>query len=79
MFLDFSVFTRFETRREGELTVLVWRDLRFADRRTDGFLCEVKVDAAGRIVSDRETLEEGDVITVGGRAFTFHRGQVRTT
>ena len=53
VFLDFSAFTRFETRREGELTVLVWRDLRFADRRTDGFLCEVKVDAAGRIVSDR--------------------------
>lgn len=53
VFLDFSAFSRFETRKEGDITVLVWRDLRFADRRVDGFLCEVKVDAAGRIVSDR--------------------------
>jgi inner membrane protein len=53
VFLDFSAFARFETRREGEFTVLIWRDLRFADRRADGFFCEVKVDAAGRIVSDR--------------------------
>jgi len=53
VFLDFSAFSRFETRKEGDLTVMVWRDLRFADRRADGFLCEVKVDAAGRIVSDR--------------------------
>ena len=50
VFLDFSAFSRFETRKEGDLTVMVWRDLRFADRRADGFLCEVKVDAAGRIV-----------------------------
>lgn len=53
VFLDFSAFSRFEARKEGDLTVMVWRDLRFADRRADGFLCEVKVDAAGRIVSDR--------------------------
>lgn len=53
VFLDFSAFSRFERREEGGLTVMVWRDLRFADRRADGFLCEVKVDAAGRIVSDR--------------------------
>jgi inner membrane protein len=53
VFLDFSPFPRFETRQEGDLTVLVWRDLRFADRRTDGFMCEVKVDGAGRIVADR--------------------------
>lgn len=53
VFLDFSAFSRFETRQEEGLTVMVWRDLRFADRRADGFLCEVKVDAAGRIVSDR--------------------------
>lgn len=53
VFLDFSEFARLETRQEDGLTVLVWRDLRFADRRLDGFLCEVKVDAAGRIVSDR--------------------------
>lgn len=53
VFLDFSAFPRFETRKEGDLTVFVWRDLRFADRRADGFLCEVKVDALGRIVSDR--------------------------
>src|SRR4029077_2008520 len=45
VFLDFSAFPRFEERREGDLTVMTWRDLRFADRRTDGFLCEVKVDA----------------------------------
>jgi len=53
VFLDFSAFPRYEERREGDLTVMTWRDLRFADRRTDGFLCEVKVDASGRIVSDR--------------------------
>ena len=53
VFLDFSAFSRFEMRKEGDLTVMVWRDLRFADRRADGFLCEVKVDAAGRIVSER--------------------------
>jgi len=53
VFLDFSAFSRFETRKEGDLAVMVWRDLRFADRRAAGFLCEVKVDAAGRIVSDR--------------------------
>lgn len=53
VFLDFSAFAKFEKRQEGDLTVLVWRDLRFADRRADGFLCEVKVDDAGRIVSDR--------------------------
>jgi inner membrane protein len=53
VFLDFSAFSRFETRNDGGLTVFVWRDLRFADRRADGFLCEVRVDAAGRIVSDR--------------------------
>jgi len=53
VFLDFSPFPRFETRKEGDLAVLVWRDLRFADRRADGFLCEVKVDGSGRIVSER--------------------------
>lgn len=53
VFLDFSAFSRFETRQEQGTTVMVWRDLRFADRRADGFLCEVKVDASGRIVSER--------------------------
>jgi inner membrane protein len=53
VFLDFSAFPRFETRKDGDLTLMIWRDLRFADRRADGFLCEVKVDASGRIVSDR--------------------------
>jgi hypothetical protein len=53
VFLDFSPFPRFEERQEEGLTVMTWRDLRFADRRADGFFCEVKVDASGRIVSDR--------------------------
>ncbi len=53
VFLDFSPFPRLETRREGDLTVIVWRDLRFADRRANGFFAEVKVDAAGRIISER--------------------------
>lgn len=53
VFLDFSAFPRFESRKEEDLTVLIWRDLRFADRRADGFLCEVKVDREGRIVSER--------------------------
>lgn len=53
VFLDFSAFPRFESRKEGDLTVIIWRDLRFADRRADGFLCEVKVDAALKIVSER--------------------------
>lgn len=52
-FLDFSALSRLETRQEGDLTVIVWRDLRFADRRANGFFCEVKVNAAGRIVSER--------------------------
>ena len=53
LFLDFSQFARLETRQEGEVTVIVWRDLRFADRRQSGFFCEVRVDAAGRILSER--------------------------
>lgn len=53
VFLDFSPFPRLETRREGDLHVMVWRDLRFAAQRRDGFFCEVKVDASGRIVSER--------------------------
>jgi inner membrane protein len=53
VFLDFSAFPRFETREEANFTVMLWRDLRFADRRADGFLCEVKVDGAGRIVAER--------------------------
>jgi inner membrane protein len=53
VFLDFSQFPRFEERRDGDLTVFTWSDLRFTDRRANGFLCEVKVDAAGRVVSDR--------------------------
>ena len=53
VFLDFSAFPRLETRFEGDLTVIVWRDLRFADRLANGFFAEVKVDAAGRMVSER--------------------------
>ncbi len=53
VFLDFSAFPRLEIAHEGDLAVIVWRDLRFADRRADGFFCEVKVDAAGKIVSER--------------------------
>ena len=53
LFLDFSPFARLEKRQEGEVTVIVWRDLRFADRRQSGFFCEVRVDAAGRILSER--------------------------
>ena len=53
VFLDFSPFPRLETRKEGDLTVIVWRDLRFADRRANGFFCEVKVNAAGRVISER--------------------------
>ncbi len=53
VFLDFSAFPRLEARREGDATFIVWRDLRFADRRANGFFAEVKVDAAGRIVSER--------------------------
>lgn len=53
VFLDFSAFPRLETRQEGEVTVIVWRDLRFASVVQSGFFCEVKVDAAGRILSER--------------------------
>lgn len=53
VFLDFSAFPRLEVRYEGGDTVIVWRDLRFADRRANGFFCEVRLDAAGRIVSER--------------------------
>ncbi len=53
IFLDFSAFPRLERRREGDLEVIVWQDLRFSDRRANGFLCEVKVNAGGRIVSER--------------------------
>jgi hypothetical protein len=52
-FLAFSEFSRFESKREGDLTVLTWRDLRFATQRMDGFFCEVKVDDDGRIVAER--------------------------
>jgi inner membrane protein len=53
VFLDFSAFPRLETRKDGNVTTIVWRDMRFADRRADGFLCEVKVDPTGKIVSER--------------------------
>ena len=53
VFLDFSAFPRLQTRKENDLTVIVWRDLRFADRRANGFFCEVKVDSALNIVSER--------------------------
>jgi inner membrane protein len=53
VFLDFSMFPRLESRREGNLTVIVWRDLRFSDLRANAFFCEVKVDAQGGIVSER--------------------------
>ena len=53
VFLDFSAFSRLETRQEGEVTVIVWRDLRFAAVVQEGFFCEVKVDDAGRILSER--------------------------
>jgi inner membrane protein len=53
VFLDFSAMHRTEVRYEGEDTVIVWRDLRFADRRAEGFFCEVRLDGKGRIVSER--------------------------
>lgn len=53
VFLDFSMFPRLETRAEGNQTVVIWRDLRFADRRANGFFCEVRVDTDGRIISER--------------------------
>lgn len=53
IFLDFSAFPRLETRREGDETVILWRDLRFADRRANGFFCEVRTDAQGQILSER--------------------------
>ena len=53
VFLDFSAYPKLEVRKEGEVTSIVWRDLRFADRRADGFFCEVKVGPDGRIQSER--------------------------
>jgi len=53
VFLDFSPFPRLETRQEGKITVIIWRDLRFSAVVQSGFFCEVKVDAEGRIVSER--------------------------
>lgn len=53
VFLDFSMFPRFDTRLEGDQTVLIWQDLRFANISSDSFRCEVRVDAAGRIVSEK--------------------------
>lgn len=53
VFLDFSAFPRYERRQDGDVTTHVWRDLRFVDRRADGFFCEVRVDATGRILDDR--------------------------
>ena len=53
VFLDFSPLPRLELRLEGDLTVVLWRDLRFADRIANGFFCEVKVDPAGQIASER--------------------------
>ena len=53
VFLDFSPFPRLEVRREGEVTVIVWRDLRFASAVRSGFFCEVRVDAANRVLSER--------------------------
>ena len=47
----------------------------FSMNQVAGWPWQARVN--GRVVSDREPLEEGDVITVGGRAFTFHRGPVR--
>jgi inner membrane protein len=53
VFLDFSAMHRIEVRYEGEDTLILWRDLRFADRRAEGFFCEVRLDGKGRIVSER--------------------------
>lgn len=53
IFLDFSAFPRLERRREGNVDAIIWRDLRFSDRRTNGFFCEVRVNADGGIVSER--------------------------
>lgn len=53
IFLDFSAFPRLERRREGDLEVVTWRDLRFADRRANGFFCEVKLEGEGRVVAER--------------------------
>jgi inner membrane protein len=52
VFLDFSAFPRLELREDNQGTLIVWRDLRFAVGGRDGFVCEVRVDAAGRIVSE---------------------------
>jgi inner membrane protein len=51
VFLDFSPFPRLDVRSEGDVTRITWRDLRFSDRE-DRFVCEVRVDGAGRIVSE---------------------------
>lgn len=53
VFLDFSMFPRLSRRKDGPDTLIVWQDLRFSDRRREGFICEVRVDAQGRIVSER--------------------------
>lgn len=53
VFLDFSMFPRLSTRVKGNHTLVIWQDLRFADRRAHGFACEVEVDAHGRIFSER--------------------------
>jgi inner membrane protein len=53
VFLSFSVFPKLEVTRDGGTATIVWRDLRFSDRRKDGFLCEVKVAEDGRILSER--------------------------
>lgn len=53
VFLDFSAFPRYERRQQGDVTIHIWQDLRFLDRRADGFLCEVRVDPSGRVLEDR--------------------------
>ena len=53
VFLSFSIFPKLEVTREGGTTTILWRDLRFSDRRRNGFLCEVKVAENGRILSER--------------------------
>ena len=53
IFLSFSAFPNLEVTRDRETTTVVWRDLRFSDRRRDGFLCEVKVATNGDILSEK--------------------------
>lgn len=48
-FLAFSTFPQLETHASAEGTEVVWRDLRFTDRRREGFIARIVVGADGSI------------------------------